>query len=489
VNETQEIIDNLVQAGFPEDDITVFDGKVYAGRDAEVTLAASREMLEPGNTTEEQYRTTNLVSKMLTKICINGSTFTGVFSTALDLAIQNYNELPLSFVMARTPSSGCGFTINASIDPNMNGGVAGFPSGGLPFGSITIGGLLSQYGVDTIEHVITHELGHTLGFRHSDYYNRAISCGSGGNEGDAGIGAIHIPGTPTTANVGGSVMNSCFRSVETGEFVSSDSTALRALYTPIAGSILGFAGKCLDADASTSGANGTRAQLWDCLGGANQQWRLLADGTIRGFGNKCLDADANASGANGTRVQLWDCLGGANQQWRLLADGTIQGFGGKCLDADASASGANGTRVQLWDCLGGVNQKWAVDPNGGAAFVSRLNNKCMDVPNGDFANGNQIQMYGCNGTSAQKWTFAGNTLRTGRKCLDVAGGATSNGTAIQLWDCNDTPAQNFTLTVTGELVSQLANKCVDIKDANASDGARLHLWDCVGVSNQKWDYR
>ncbi len=229
-DETQEIVSNLIEAGFPADDILVAGGKVYAGRDAEVSLQASREMLEAGNTSEEQYRTTNLVGSNITKICINGPGFTGVFSTALDLAIQNFDELPLNFAMARAPSTGCSFTINATIDPNLNGGVAGFPSGGLPFGSITIGGQLSQYGVDTIEHVITHEIGHTIGFRHSDFYNRAISCGSGGDEGDAGVGAIHIPGTPTTAVVGGSIMNSCFRAAESGEFTSTDVTALQTLY-------------------------------------------------------------------------------------------------------------------------------------------------------------------------------------------------------------------------------------------------------------------
>jgi hypothetical protein len=229
-NETEEIVDNLVQAGFPAGDIQVVDGKVYVGWDAEVSLAASREMLESGESSEEQYRTNNLVSRSLTKICINGSTFTGVFSTALDLAIQNFDELPLTFAMARTPSTGCSFTINAVIQPGVVGGSAGFPSGGLPYHTINIGGGLASYSVDVIEHVITHEIGHTLGFRHSDYYNRSISCGSGGNEGDAGIGAIHIPGTPTTAVVGGSLMNSCFRSVETGEFSSSDFTALYALY-------------------------------------------------------------------------------------------------------------------------------------------------------------------------------------------------------------------------------------------------------------------
>ncbi|WP_304528724.1 M57 family metalloprotease [Archangium sp. Cb G35] len=229
--DSQEIVDNLLQAGFPADDIMVVGDAVYVGRDAEVSLAASREMLKaPAGTTAEQYRTTNTIAASVTKICVDGPGFTGVFSTALDQAIQNYEELPLSFSMARAPSTGCSFTINAVIDPNMNGGVAGFPSGGLPFSNITIGGQLSQYGVDTIEHVITHELGHTIGFRHSDYYNRAISCGLGGDEGQAGVGAIHIPGTPTNAVVGGSYMNSCFRASETGELTGSDVTALLAMY-------------------------------------------------------------------------------------------------------------------------------------------------------------------------------------------------------------------------------------------------------------------
>jgi hypothetical protein len=231
-DETQEIVDNLVQAGFPVSDIQIFEGQVYVGRDAHVSLEASREMLESDDSSAEQYRTSNLVGSGVTKICVSASSaFTGAFSTGLDMAIANYNGLGLSFTMARAPSTGCSATINASIRNGMVGGSAGFPTGGKPYGKIIIGGGLSPYGVDVIEHVITHELGHTVGMRHSDYFNRSISCGgSASNEGDGGVGAIHIPGSPTGANVGGSIMNSCFRSQENGEFTSSDSAALRTLY-------------------------------------------------------------------------------------------------------------------------------------------------------------------------------------------------------------------------------------------------------------------
>ena len=237
IDETREIIDNLVQAGFPANDIMVVDGIVYVGRDAAVSLQASREMLEVSSSVEqEQYRTTNLVSRTLATICINGAAFTSFsakFSDAIDRAITNYNNVGLTFHMQRTSGSttGCNAVITGKISTGA-GGSSGFPSGGLPYNTINIGSGLNSYDVNTVEHVMTHEIGHTVGFRHSDYFNRSISCGTGGNEGASTVGAILIPGTPSGATVGGSIMNSCFRATETGEFTSTDLTALRALYGP-----------------------------------------------------------------------------------------------------------------------------------------------------------------------------------------------------------------------------------------------------------------
>jgi hypothetical protein len=231
VDDTPEIVENLIQAGFPASDIQVVDGVVYTGRDAVVTLAASREMLQaPAG--QEQYRTTNLVGGNVSLICVIGKSFTGVFDQGLNLAIENYNQQGLSFRMERRTNGntgGCSATITGSLK-GPTGGQSGFPSGGKPFGSFQIGKGTGSFGVDVVEHVITHELGHAVGFRHSDFFDRSISCGSGGDEGQSSVGAIHISGTPTGATVGGSVMNSCFRSSENGEWTSSDVTALKALY-------------------------------------------------------------------------------------------------------------------------------------------------------------------------------------------------------------------------------------------------------------------
>jgi hypothetical protein len=229
--EVDEIVDNLRQAGFPAEDIMVVDGVVYVGRDAQVSLAASREMLQGPDTRKEQYHTANLVSRSLSKICVAGSAFTGKLSTALDLAIQNYNEQHLTFAMARTPSTGCSFTIVGVVESLPSGTESGFPSGGRPFGKITISSTLSTLNVNTIAHIITHQLGHTIGLRHSDFFNQSISCGGPPvGEAPGTVGAILVSGTPAGATVGGSVMNTCTRQVETGKFSATDVTALKALY-------------------------------------------------------------------------------------------------------------------------------------------------------------------------------------------------------------------------------------------------------------------
>ncbi|WP_410643530.1 PHB depolymerase family esterase [Amycolatopsis sp. lyj-346] len=115
-------------------------------------------------------------------------------------------------------------------------------------------------------------------------------------------------------------------------------------------------GRCLDV-ASASHTNGAAVQLWDCNGGANQQWTATASGELRVYGDKCLDATGQGTSA-GTAIQIWDCTGQANQKWTTLSDGSVKGTqSGRCLDA-ANQGTANGTRIALWTCNGQANQRW-----------------------------------------------------------------------------------------------------------------------------------
>ena len=81
--------------------------------------------------------------------------------------------------------------------------------------------------------------------------------------------------------------------------------------------------RCLDVPNSSQ-TDGTYLQLWDCNGGANQQWTLTSTNQLTVYGTKCLDVPGHATD-RGTRVEIWTCNGGANQQWRLNSDGTVIG--------------------------------------------------------------------------------------------------------------------------------------------------------------------
>ena len=114
-------------------------------------------------------------------------------------------------------------------------------------------------------------------------------------------------------------------------------------------------GRCLDDPASNT-TNGVQVVIWDCNGGANQQWAYTSANQLQVLG-KCLAAE-NAGTTAGTKAVIWDCNGGASQQWLVNGDGTITGVqSGLCLDV-TGASTANGSLVELWTCNGGSNQKW-----------------------------------------------------------------------------------------------------------------------------------
>ena len=108
---------------------------------------------------------------------------------------------------------------------------AGFPSGGQPYSQIKYAKKYTTFSDGFMTTVLAHEMGHCIGFRHTDYMNRSYSCGTGGNEGQeaTGVGAVHIPGTPTGPDAA-SWMLACLSSTTNRPFNNNDRTALNYLY-------------------------------------------------------------------------------------------------------------------------------------------------------------------------------------------------------------------------------------------------------------------
>ena len=186
----------------------------------------------------EQYRTTNLVSgspgRTIRVLGFNDGNIAldPKMIAGLRRAIANYNDLGAAFGLRFTLSFGIDMFAKDIVvykSAGDAGGVAGFPVGGNPYRWVQIYSGTSAQTLDVIEHVITHEIGHCLGLRHTDWFNRSLSCGSGGNEGLGSEGAIHIAGTPIGYDAS-SVMVACFNSTKTGEFGNFDRIALQNLY-------------------------------------------------------------------------------------------------------------------------------------------------------------------------------------------------------------------------------------------------------------------
>ncbi|WP_103864767.1 M57 family metalloprotease [Aquimarina sp. I32.4] len=183
---------------------------------------------------QKQYRTNNLVSSSNRNISVIGYTGSGYaltskMQTALQWAVNNYNALnnSLNFTLSFSASTNADMVVYNN-GASGGGGSAGFPSGGKAHKWIQINQGTDSFNTNVIEHVMTHEIGHSIGFRHQDWVSRQ-SCNENTNEGQAGVGAVLIPGTPSS-QFEDSIMLACFNSSDDGEFSSSDITAINALY-------------------------------------------------------------------------------------------------------------------------------------------------------------------------------------------------------------------------------------------------------------------
>ncbi|RAU82073.1 M57 family metalloprotease [Pontibacter arcticus] len=181
----------------------------------------------------EQYRTTRLVTGLPRTITVSiSSTLPTSYVAALDEAIARYNAQGLRITFRRV-SSGANIALTKAPSGASYLASAGFPtSGGNPYNSVVVNSTYigTNPNRSYLATILAHEIGHCIGFRHTDYMDRSYSCGGGyTNEGASTVGAIQIPGTPASADPN-SWMLACIGTGASRPFNANDRTALNYIY-------------------------------------------------------------------------------------------------------------------------------------------------------------------------------------------------------------------------------------------------------------------
>ena len=238
-NVSQDVINQIAAQGYSTDQILVVKGGYVV--EGDIFLSAEElNNVSPNNTLrvgdEEQYHTTNLIKSLPRTITVSVTGLATIWTAATDTAIARYNLLGMRLQFQRVASGGQITVTGADLG---TGGVLGQSSGfpdasGNPPGTITINNHPGTFGsnpsVKWLGTIIAHEMGHCIGFRHTDYKNRAYSCGGFKvNEGRAGVGAVWIPGTPTGPKDPNSWMLACTDG-SNRPFNPNDLIALNYLY-------------------------------------------------------------------------------------------------------------------------------------------------------------------------------------------------------------------------------------------------------------------
>ena len=241
VNDSEQVSESIKEKvfslGFSTDHIQKIDDGYLA--EGDIVLSQSELDSKPetkfirvaGN---EQYRTYNLLTALPRTLTISlSNSFELSYASALDEAIRRYNQEDLQIHFQRANS-------HADIEIVKGYGnwiaASGLPSSdGTPYHTIKLNAskIPIEKGntfINFLATLMAHEMGHCIGFRHTDYMNRSFSCpGKPVNEGSGDLGAVNIPGTPVTSD-NGSWMLACIASNQNRPFNDNDRIALHYLY-------------------------------------------------------------------------------------------------------------------------------------------------------------------------------------------------------------------------------------------------------------------
>lgn len=235
-----DVTKSIAQLGFSTDNVRkigdnyLVEGDILLTKEnlAETSTSPTLRIAET-----EQYRTTNLVKNLPRTVTVSVSNLPTVYANAAAAAVSRYNALNLTLKFQIVSSGGQIQIVGFNQGPSggyITLGSSGFPtSSGNPYSQIQMNTNSAAYGTNPnlgyLTSVIQHEMGHCIGFRHTDYMNRAYSCGgTATNEGASNVGAVLIPGTPSSPDAG-SWMLACSNGGDR-TFNANDKVALNYLY-------------------------------------------------------------------------------------------------------------------------------------------------------------------------------------------------------------------------------------------------------------------
>lgn len=249
MDDLKELGFNLDQGFYPYEDgyIVEYDILLYPDdieklkaslNGQHLPTSSSLEPLQPKQTGESiaHYRTREIVNisnpnaQRTISLYIDPALGTKL-NTALAETIRRYNVLQIKLhfrqVYQRNQSDIAILAVSSA--PYLM--AAGFPTNNNPYPTILVNTSYynDQANRQDLASTLAHEIGHCIGFRHTDFMSRRFSCnGTDLNEGQSTSGAIHIPGTPVNPEAN-SWMLAC-SSNRDRPFTAYDIIALNTVY-------------------------------------------------------------------------------------------------------------------------------------------------------------------------------------------------------------------------------------------------------------------
>ncbi|TFK65366.1 carbohydrate-binding module family 13 protein [Pluteus cervinus] len=130
-------------------------------------------------------------------------------------------------------------------------------------------------------------------------------------------------------------------------------------------------------------------------------------------------------------------------------------------------------------------------PYGQHITAGSDSNKCLEIPNADYANGTPVEIHDCGPASNQFWFIQPGETKVQvagtNFCLD-AGSSPQSGVGLKIWQCYDNlPAQDWYLTADNRIALTNQGQCVDLTNGNSTNGVQVQTWQCTdNNNNQVW---